>query len=141
MRWIPRKVEEEYKKIFDEVLKILPDDENQNCDFSKVFNEYLEKYGSTEAKAFNTYMNRVGDEGEICDIDGSCILDKNGHWIQDWECHKDGYLRDSEGNNIYYKDGSRVPNIIMPDVIRTLYIEELEEIGIILDDEELKSFR
>ena len=139
MKWYPRKLEEERKRIFYEVMKLFPDDEIQWDELDKAFKDYTDKYGSEEAKAFYYYNRRFGDEGELYDIDGSFIQDKDGCVIQDWECNEDGYLRDGKGNRIYYKDGSPVTNIIMPDVIRKLYIEELEEDGVVIDEKEINS--
>ena len=119
---IPRKLLAECEKLekmfLDTISKDWPDD------LSKAIRDHNDKYGSAELKAFEQYLSRTGDEGELREKDGSYILDQDGYRKQDWKNSEDGFLRDSKGNQIYYKDGSPIPNIEMPDCIRKMYEEE-----------------
>jgi hypothetical protein len=94
-------------------------------DFSAIFKWLIEEKGSEELKAFEQYSSRTGDEGELRDKDGSFICDEEVWPHQDWKNSKDGYLRDSKENRIFYKDGTPVPIIKMPELVRKMYEEEI----------------
>jgi hypothetical protein len=86
---------------------------------SKPIFVYHRKYGMMKTNL------QFRDEGELRDKDGSFICDEEVWPHQDWKNSKDGYLRDSKENRIFYKDGTPVPIIKMPELVRKMYEEEI----------------
>lgn len=123
MKWIPEIVLAEREKLFKEAFDSTPDDCSGD-ELIRAYHELIEQFGSPELKAFEVYSSRFGDEGELLEKDGSYLLSKKGTCIQDWYNTEDGFLRDKDGNKVFYKDGTPVPNIEMPEIIQRLYDEE-----------------
>lgn len=129
MRRIPKKIQDEDERLLPFVLeKVTNSNKDEKATRKDVLEaaieEVIEKYGSPERKAFHAYCKRIGDEHQLCEKDGRNMLDKNGDMIQTWNNSEDGFVRDRYGNKIYYKDGTPVPNVELPEIIRRLYDEE-----------------
>lgn len=129
MKWVPKKIKIEKQILLNIFYKQLPEDIDDISEIMRLKKEFNRKYASKEYIAFLEYSDRTGDEGQLCDKEGGYILRKDGRPIYHWENNEDGFVRDENGEMIYYKDGTPVPNIIMPAVIEQMYEEELKEKG------------
>ena len=123
MRWVPKKVEDEWEKLAALAFEIVSDEDEEGA-FGRALQEVTEKYGNPEVKAFNAYCDRLGDENQLRDKDRSYIENQDGHWIQEWGNSEDGFVRDKNGNRVYYRDGTPVPNVEWPEIIQRLHDEE-----------------
>ena len=121
--WVPKKVEDEWERLLPIIFEIRSDSDEEDAQ-KRTIDYVIEEYGSPEAKAFHAFCQRVGDENQVLEKDGSYLCDNSGAWIQEWSNFDDGFIRDRHGNMIYYKDGTPVPNIEWPEIIQRLSEEE-----------------
>lgn len=104
-RYIPPTIEDEYDRLLplyfgrDTGSDIFDDDD---------FNQWWNENSSDEMKAWERFKSFCGDEGELCDKDGSYLLNKEGEYITEWDVDQNGFLIDKDGEFILYSDGTRV---------------------------------
>lgn len=112
----PKQFEEEVERLFEDFFaNHNGNDEDGKNDFSMEFHKYLIQNLSPVANEFYEFYNKIGDEGQLCDIAGGYVLNSNGDTVQEWQIDKDGYFTDVKGERLYYSDGIPVMAKYMSD--------------------------
>ena len=102
-------------------------EEEMQDDFDEEdFNHWIDAHASPILKSYMEYDHFCGDEGELCEKDGSFMIDEDGYRIQDWTVDDQGHCYGRNGKQLFYSDGSPVIEPEMPSELKS-YFEDGDE--------------
>ena len=102
-------------------------EEEMNDDFDEEdYNRWIDAHASPILKIYMEYDRFCGDEGELCEKDGSFMMGEDGQRVQDWTIDDRGFCYDRNGKQLFYSDGSPVIKPEMPPELKP-YFENWDE--------------
>lgn len=119
-RWTPKRFCDEWLGLFQQFANEHPEEfsDDEELDpaeeealskaLDKKIKDYIDAHASPLLYEWRKVSARHGDEGELCDKDGSFLRTADGYPIQGWKISDDKRIVDENGNQLYYSDGTPI---------------------------------
>ena len=126
-KYVPEAFREEMERLVHDYFARFSKDE-MNDDFDEAdFNRWIDAHANPILKIYIEYDRFCGDEGELCEKDGSFMIGEDGYRIQGWTVDDQGFCYDRNEKQLFYSDGSPVIEPEMPPELKPFFEDWGEE--------------